>query len=130
MKIFDKEGNLLSIVIKKSEIQEGRNFYTDNHEEVQLAAFDFKKETIIENHIHNKQKREIFTTSETLIVLDGSMTVSIFDENLNFVKKIDLSAGDTISLIKGGHGINIEKSCKFIETKQGPYNPKNDKKRF
>jgi len=130
LKIFDKEGNLLSIVIKKSEIQEGRNFYTDNHEEVQLAAFDFKKETIIENHIHNKQKREIFTTSETLIVLDGSMTVSIFDENLNFVKKIDLSAGDTISLIKGGHGINIEKSCKFIETKQGPYNPKTDKKRF
>ena len=52
MKIFDKEGSLLSIVIKKSEIEKGRNFYTDNHEEVQLAAFDFKEETIIENHIH------------------------------------------------------------------------------
>ena len=48
----------------------------------------------------------------------------------NFVNKIDLISGDTISLIKGGHGINIEKSCKFIETKQGPYNPKTDKKRF
>ena len=130
MKIFDKEGNLLSIVIKKSEIQEGRNFYTDNHEEIQLAAFDFKEETVIENHIHNKQKREIFTTSETLIVLEGSMCVSIFDENLNFVNKIDLSIGDTISLIRGGHGIHIEKSCKFIETKQGPYNPDTDKKRF
>ena len=123
MKIFDKEGNLLSIVVKKSEIEEGRNFYTDNHEEIQLAAFDFKEETIIENHIHNKQKREIFTTSETLIVLEGSMCVSIFDENLNFVNKIDLSIGDTISLIRGGHGIHIEKSVSLLKQNRDPTIP-------
>ena len=32
--------------------------------------------------------------------------------------------------LRGGHGIEIDESCKFIETKQGPYLPDLDKKRF
>ena len=130
MKIYDKNGTLLSIVVRNEDIKEGRNFLTDNSEEVQLAAFNFNEKTIIENHIHNNQKREIHTTSETLIVLEGSMRVKIFDESLNFIEELKLQGGDTISLLRGGHGIEIEESCKFIETKQGPYLPDLDKKRF
>ena len=130
MKIHDENGTLLSIVIRSEDIKEGRNFLTDNSEEVQVAAFNFKDKTVIENHIHINQKREIHTTSETLIVLEGEMKVKIFNESLNFIDEVKLKSGDTISLLRGGHGIEIEKSCKFIETKQGPYIPDKDKKRF
>ena len=56
--------------------------------------------------------------------------VKIFNESLNFIDEVKLKSGDTISLLRGGHGIEIEKSCKLIETKQGPYIPDKDKKRF
>ncbi len=130
MKIYDKKGVLLSLVIRGDEIKEGRNFLTDNLEEVQIATFNFKDKTTIDNHIHLDQKREVHTTSETLIILEGSMEVKIFDTNEEFIERVTLGQGDSISLLRGGHGIEIETSCKFIETKQGPYTEELDKKRF
>jgi cupin fold WbuC family metalloprotein len=130
LKIYDKKGALLAIVVRGNEIKEGRNFLTDDSEEVQIAAFNFKNKTIIEKHIHLNQKREVYTTSETLIILDGSMEVKIFDNSEEFIESVTLGQGDSISLLRGGHGIEIETSCKFIETKQGPYTEDLDKKRF
>ena len=117
-------------MIRGDEIKEGRNFLTDNLEEVQIATFNFKDKTTIDNHIHLDQKREVHTTSETLIILEGSMEVKIFDTNEEFIERVTLGQGDSISLLRGGHGIEIETSCKFIETKQGPYTEELDKKRF
>ena len=37
---------------------------------------------------------------------------------------------DTIALFGGGHGIDVKQDTKFIEVKQGPYDPETDKKRF
>jgi hypothetical protein len=35
-----------------------------------------------------------------------------------------------IILLQGAHAINILEDSKFIEVKQGPYDPENDKERF
>ena len=35
-----------------------------------------------------------------------------------------------IMIFDGGHAINIIEDSKFIEIKQGPYDPENDKERF
>ena len=43
MKIHDENGTLLSIVVRNEDIKEGRNFLTDNSEEVQVAAFNFNE---------------------------------------------------------------------------------------
>lgn len=130
MKILDKDNNLLAIILKSQQIKPGRNFLTNNNQEMQLAAFDFKEETIIENHIHNKIQRNISTTSEVLTVIDGEMLVKIFDNDLQIVHTENLLKGDTVALFEGGHGIEIKNGCKFIESKQGPYYPDKDKKKF
>ena len=70
MEILDKNKNLLAIILKRDEIKPGRNFLTNNDQEMQLAAFDFQEETIIENHIHNKIQRSISSTSEVLTVIE------------------------------------------------------------
>lgn len=130
MKILDKQKNLLAIILKSEQIKPGRNFLTENNQEMQLAAFDFQKHTVIENHIHNKIERNIKTTSEVLTVIEGEMYVKIYDSSLEFVHSELLTKGDTVALFEGGHGLEIKNGCKFIESKQGPYFPDKDKKRF
>ena len=41
-----------------------------------------------------------------------------------------LIKNDIIILLKFGHGFKIDKNCKFIEVKQGPFDPKQDKFKF
>jgi cupin fold WbuC family metalloprotein len=130
MKIYDKNNNLLAILIKANKIKTGRNFLTNNEEEMQVASFNFAEKTVIDNHIHLNQDRFIQTTPEILFVVSGKLKVFIFDEHKDFVNEYNLETGDTIALINGGHGLEVEKGTKLVEAKQGPYTEILDKKRF
>jgi hypothetical protein len=112
MKIYDKNNNLLAIIIREKEIPDGRNFITGDEEEMQLASFNYKKETIIDNHLHLEQKRNIQTTSEVIFLISGEIKAVIF------------------AFLRGGHGLVVKKGSKFIESKQGPYVEAIDKIRF
>ena len=129
-KITDKSNNLLAIVIDYESIDKEKNFVTDNSSDIQLASFNLKKNTIIENHYHPKQDRKIETTCEVLVVLDGVIEITIYDKNLEIVSIESISKGGTVALFDGGHGIKVVEDCKLIETKQGPYNESTDKVRF
>ena len=130
MKIYSKANLLLAAVIKLSDINIEKNFVTENEEEFQLASFNLVKNTKIERHHHPKQNRQIQNTSEVITVIEGSIEVSIYDENLEFVHKENLVSGETIALFRGGHEIEVIEDTKFIESKQGPYIEDIDKIRF
>ena len=130
MKIYDKNKLLLALIIRSDEIKEGRNFHTENEEEFQIASFNFNEDVVIDNHIHLNQKRNINSTVETLFVIEGTMKVFIYDNNLDLVDESLLSSGDTVVFLRGGHGLKVHKGCKFVEAKQGPYKEELDKKRF
>ena len=130
MKIYSKANLLLATVIKLSDINIEKNFVTENEEEFQLASFNLVKDTKIERHHHPKQNRQIQNTSEVITVIEGSIEVSIYDENLEFVHKENLVSGETIALFRGGHEIEVIEDTKFIESKQGPYIEDIDKIRF
>ena len=130
MKIYSKANLLLAAVIKLSDINIEKNFVTENDEEFQLASFNLVKDTKIERHHHPKQNRQIQNTSEVITVIEGSIEVSIYDENLEFVHKENLVSGETIALFRGGHEIEVIEDTKFIESKQGPYIEDIDKIRF
>jgi len=130
MKIYDDKNNLLAVFIKKDDIKEVRNFETSNDEEFQIGSFNLEKNTIIESHIHLNQKRIISKTSEALVVIEGEMEVTIYDNEKKFIEKLLVQDGDTIALLNGGHGIKINSQCRFVEIKQGPYIEEEDKVRF
>ena len=131
IKIQDNDNNLLAIILKEGKIfNEEKHFFTENKEEMQLASFNLSKNTIIDNHIHLNQIREINTTSEVIVVFEGSIEVSIFDNDLNLITTEIIYAGEVITLFQGGHGIKVIEDSKFIEAKQGPYLMDQDKKRF
>lgn len=129
-KIHDQQGTLLAIILRPNLIKDEKYFATENSQEMQVAFFNLKKDTIIDNHIHVKQKREINSTSEVIVVLKGKIDVSIFDINKKLVCKNELSSGDTVALFEGGHGIKVIEDAILIESKQGPYLEEIDKVRF
>ena len=125
MEIRDKKNNLLALVIRNNEIVKEKYFATENNYD-----FHLKNKAVIERHIHNEQNRNIKTTSEVLVVLEGELRVEIFDYELDLVETVNVFQHDTIALFGGGHGIEVKQDTKFIEVKQGPYDPETDKKRF
>lgn len=129
-KIFDSDGNLLALHISYSYISKEKEFLTPNELDFQIATFNLKKETVIENHFHPSQERLISSTPEVIVVLDGIIEVSIFDSDQNLIQKTKAHQGDTIALFYGGHGIEVIEDCKLVETKQGPYFQELDKVRF
>jgi len=130
MKILDENKSVLAEIIKSEEIESERNFYTEESQEFQFASFNLKKDTLIKRHIHNTQERTITTTSEVIVVIEGRVEIKIYDLKQSLVHTCILKSGDTIALFSGGHGLRSVESAKFIEVKQGPYNPKTDKTLF
>ena len=130
MIIKDKEDNILALFIYGEDISKGKNFITENESQFQLASFLLNKDEVIERHFHPNQDRNIKNTSEVLVLLDGSIEVTIYDGNLELVTTQIINSGDTVALISGGHGLKLLKESKFIEVKQGPYDEKTDKVRF
>jgi len=130
MKIFDNENNLLGYIIKIDDFPDGKKFLTENNNEFQVATFTMEENEIIKRHIHNKYKRKVFTTSEAITVIEGTLEVEIYDLNKSYLNTFNLNAGDTIVMIAGGHGLKATKNTKFIEIKQGPYDQEKDKFHF
>jgi len=130
MKIFDNENNLLGYLIKIDDFPDGKKFLTENNNEFQVATFTMEENEIIKRHIHNKYKRKVFTTSEAITVIEGTLEVEIYDLNKSYLNTFNLNAGDTIVMIAGGHGLKATKNTKFIEIKQGPYDQEKDKFHF
>ena len=72
MKILDSSEK--SSVRNKKDINKEKNFITDNDEEFQYSLS--QKGTIINDHIHPDQK-EVYKTTEVLVVIEGEMIVKI-----------------------------------------------------
>jgi len=130
MEFKDKKGKILAMMIDFDSINEEKYFATDNDNELQIATFNLKKEQEILRHIHPPQDRKITTTSEVLIVLDGEIEFTLYDDDLELCHSSLATKGNLLVLMSGGHGLKILKDTKFIEVKQGPYDEKIDKVRF
>ena len=130
MNIYDQEKNLLAILIDTRKNNDTKNFYTSNDLDIQVASFNLNSQDVIERHFHYSQNRKITTTSEVIYSQAGKISVEIYDTYKQFVQNLLVEEEMIIILLQGAHAINILEDSKFIEVKQGPYDPENDKERF
>jgi len=100
---------------------ENTNFPTPSETTFQFGVGVAKEKKILAPHIHKRVERTIDTTSEFLYVLNGTMSVDIYDEKEIFIKKIILKNNECLLQFIGGHAITLEKNTKYFEIKQGPY---------
>ena len=127
MKIFDKNNKLLALFINENSNVE-KDFKTNNEEEFQVASFNLKKNTKIERHYHPVNERIIKSTSEALIMVNGQVLVTIYDDEKIKIHESVIGAGEVV-VFKGGHELDVQKTHIF-EIKQGPYDEQSDKIRF
>jgi len=125
------KNKILAVIVKNRYIKKkGINFFTDNKLSQQVAYMNHKKGHVIQPHIHKKRLKKVYDTSEVLIILKGSMKVDFYNNKKKYLFSKILIKNDIVMLLTAGHGFKILKNCKFIEVKQGPYNPIKDKFKF
>ena len=122
--------NLLAIIVRNNYKQEGLKFFTSETNTQQIGCVGHPKGTVCQAHIHNKVKREVYYTSETLIIKEGKVRADIYDNEKNYLESKILEKGDVILFVDGGHGFNFLEDTQMVEIKQGPYLSVNDKLRF
>jgi hypothetical protein len=73
-------------------------------------------------HSHNEVSRTVLWTQEVLYVRKGRLLAEIFDANDKKVAQVQVTAGDILVLLRGGHGYEIlEDGTEVLEIKNGPY---------
>jgi hypothetical protein len=74
--------------------------------------------------------REVHGTSECIVVRKGSCLIDIYDRHKQMLCTRELSTGDIVLLLGGGHGFRMTEDTVLFEVKQGPYVGMADKERF
>ena len=123
-------GEMLALIVRDEYSRPGISFFTPNDLSQQLAYMQLPAGKIIDAHVHNPVPRSVVYTQETLFIKRGRLRVDFFDERQKYLESRELTAGDVILLVKGGHGFEVLEELEMIEVKQGPYAGDQDKTRF
>lgn len=123
-------GLILSMIIRANFCKEGIDFFTPDDFSQQLGYMNRPKGYLIEPHVHNTIKREVFLTQEVLFIKSGKVRIDFYDENKVYLESKIVVNGDVIILAYGGHGFYMLEQSEIIEVKQGPYCGDSDKTRF
>lgn len=121
-RVIEADGEKLAIYLPSSSWEKGLSFYSEDRDFVQVGTWRYDKGTRLQPHIHNELRREISQTQEVIFVRSGRVAAYLFDDGENFVERLELGSGDTLILLKGGHGYEIlEDDTYVLEVKNGPY---------
>jgi len=121
MQEITSNGKIMAIVVKASFRKNGTNFLSKEDFPLQLGISYYKKGEEIKSHFHPDKKLEITKIQEIVHFESGKAIVNLYDLNGKKFKSIELSMGDTIFFVEGGHGFTMLEDSKLIEVKQGPY---------
>ena len=77
-----------------------------------------------------KAKTKIFTTTEVILLLKGTLRVDFYNQKQKYLFSKILQKNSIILLVHGGHGFKVIKDVEMIEVKQGPFNIAKDKVKF
>ena len=127
--ITDKEQQL-AIIVYNDFNKEGIHFFTKNDLSQQLAYMSHPKGKTIEPHVHNPVERVVSYTQEVLFIKEGKLKVDFYTNDQIYLESRELSKGDVVLLMTGGHGFEVLEDLKMFEVKQGPYAGDQDKTRF
>lgn len=130
MENITHEGQLLAVVLPGSFNEPGIHFCTPSELSQQLAYMRHDAGKTIEPHIHQHVQREVRVTQEVLVIRRGRLRVDFYDDGQRYIASRELTAGDVILLVSGGHGFEVIEDLEMIEVKQGPYIGEADKVRF
>ena len=125
-----QDDRLLCLVVRPPPRLERTTFVTPDQLNLQLGFIVTPRGGAVPRHSHLPVERRVTGTSEVVMVRSGRCSVDIYDEARNLVASRELSAGDIVVLVAGGHAFTMAEDTVLIEVKQGPYAADGDKERF
>ena len=84
----------------------------------------------VKRHLHLPLERHLIGTSEVLIVRRGHCLMDIYNDDRELVTTRELWTGDVTLMVGGGHGFRMIEDTIFLEVKQGPFLPIEEKEHF
>ena len=130
LEIISDNTQQLAIIVYNNFNKAGIHFFTKNELSQQLAYMNHPKGKIIDPHVHNPVERVVSYTQEVLFIKEGKLKVDFYTNDQIYLQSRELSKGDVILLMTGGHGFEVLEDLKMFEVKQGPYAGDQDKTRF
>lgn len=114
---------LLAIIVRAQVTTEKKyNFITDQQSPLQLGVSSYAGGELIPAHAHLRTQVTVPSGQEFILVKTGKLRVKLYDADTREQLSVqDLSAGDGILLVSGGHGFEVLEPCQIMEVKQGPY---------
>ena len=128
--ILDPSGRLLATIVRARFSKPGATFVTSPELSQQIGCLLHPAGKMIEPHTHKMVPREVHLTQEVLIIRRGRLRVDFYGEDHRYLFSSTLEQGDTILLIRGGHGFETLEETDILEVKQGPYAGDADKTRL
>jgi hypothetical protein len=123
IKEIKANGEILALFYPKEISANGSiKFLTPTNYPLQIGLIEHKNGRLVPPHIHRDLHYDVNTTQEFIYVEKGNgIAVTIFTKEWEEVEKVEMSAGDSILFVGGGHGLDIPADCRIFEVKQGPY---------
>lgn len=122
MKIIKSKEILIAKIIEENDWNDGLSFFSEDNEFMQVGTWNYQSGTMLKPHIHNIVERKINRTQEVLFIKSGRIKASFYEENGEFITSENISSGNVVILLNGGHGYEIlEDDTKVLEIKNGPY---------
>ena len=122
METIEHNGQILSIIYREEDWVKGLNFITPNDLFVQVGSWWYDKGKVLARHVHNDYDRVARRTQESVYVRRGSMKVTLYSEEREYLQDYILKEGELAVFAYGGHGYEIlEDDTQIIESKNGPF---------
>ncbi len=113
---------LIAIIFRKNIKFSGIKFFTDPKNPFQVGVHSRKKGLKLNPHIHKLDQPIIIKEiQEILFIQKGKIKIELFSPSKKLLVKKILKTGDSILLLRGGHGVEFLEDSKIFELKQGPY---------
>ena len=113
---------LLHIIYHPDKKNIRRQDLTPEEEFIQVAFLHMKENEIISAHKHTPKLATINITQESIIVIKGSINVSLYDVDDHLISEYKLKQSDCVITFRGGHKYQVLSSDAFVyEHKTGPY---------
>jgi hypothetical protein len=119
--IKDGKGEPIALLVPKEFKPEGYNFLTPGDLNLQVGVNAYKAQGEVEAHRHNPVVRTIQGTMEAILLRTGRMSLQLYDNQNQPLECLEMSAGDFVLLVSGGHAITFIEQCDLLEVKQGPF---------
>ena len=114
----------VAIIVRAGLKVDNVKFVTTSGDFLQMGFHDKKKGYVIPTHFH-KLDTPIAVTSlqEVLYIQKGKLKITFYTTSGERISVNTLREGDTILILSDAHKIEIQKDCRILEVKQGPYLP-------